>query len=151
METAAIHPATVHIRETSLLEIGVAELESGTYQRCTLTLRHAETSGMRCAEGVFGEQLVAAYPERYGWLSDGQLLDRHVGLGGAGLYEKDWNVLHPRGYDLACNAAERLGASSVAQANDQGASFADIAEAFRGVLADLAAGTLRNGGCVIRR
>jgi hypothetical protein len=134
MNQTTLAPARVTVRASDLLEAGIVALESQQYVQCTSYLRR---DGMYCAEGVFADQLVQAYPERYGWMDKDALVDRRDGevwvvLGGEVLSD-----LHPRGGEIFTRAANRLGYAGIAVANDRGKTFAEIAAALREARAEV--------------
>ena len=129
-----VRPETVTLRETDLLEAGIVALESGLIPQCRQQLR---IGNERCAEGVFADLLVAAYPERYAWSGAflAEISDPHKN-GSSSLSSLDFNRLHPRGSEIAVRAVRLMGFTEfdydLTHANDYGRkTFAEIAAALR--------------------
>lgn len=140
MIAPTIAPTAVSIRPTTLLEVGIQELEHGPYEQAFCRLRHTDPPRY-CAEGVFVDQLVRAYPERFRWLKDGFYHDGTDSR--SDLSRAEWRLLHPRGERIATRAAAIMGAPSIMAANDRCLrTFPEIAAAFRAALAEDAAGIL---------
>jgi hypothetical protein len=142
MTDTTLAPQRVTTQETDLLMIGILALENDHYQQCIGTLRQPNEQRVHCAEGVFAELLVQAYPERFTWLIGGELYDRRrVGDSGyashSTLQPDHWNALHPHGAAIAERAAEILGSCAISAANDHGRSFTEIAGALRQARAEV--------------
>jgi hypothetical protein len=142
MTDTTLAPSRVRLTDTDLLEAGIVALESGAYQQCHGRLRNALGSEqpMHCAEGVFAELLVRAYPERFSWTIAGLLYDSVAMHTYSVLTGGHWDLMHPYGGTIQSRAARKLRHDTlrIAAANDLGGvTFPEIAAALRRARAEV--------------